>query len=188
MELQCAAAFITNAGFSLGTFAVDWACVGNEQQGKGISTQRSSGRRGSDKASKSQPPAEPSAPSEEGAESPTSSFPDPACAPTSTSFPQPLKRQSHRTEAEETPEQLVAVARGGVRHAGKVFHRRGVKLTEDSPRSMIPRDVSQPCRFQPSLLPQVRCGLGWLIGCGRPQKNIPAGCESFETYYSDPTS
>ncbi len=52
-----------------------------------------------------------------------------------------MRRQ--RPQLEDTQEQLVAVARGGVRYAGKVFHRKGVKLTEDSPRSMLPCNVSQ---------------------------------------------
>jgi len=51
--------------------------------------------------------------------------------------------ERQRRQMEETQEQLVALARGGVRYAGKVFHRKGVKLTEDSPRSMLPRNVSQ---------------------------------------------
>lgn len=53
-----------------------------------------------------------------------------------------LEKLRQRREREETQEQVVALARGGVRHVGKVFHRKGVKLTADSPRSMLPRDVS----------------------------------------------
>lgn len=51
------------------------------------------------------------------------------------------ERQSRRVK--ETQEQAVALARGGVRYGRVVFHRKGVKLTEDSPRSMLPRDVSR---------------------------------------------
>ena len=54
----------------------------------------------------------------------------------------PMRKRRQRLQLEETQEQAVAVARGGVRYAGKVFHRKGVKLTEDSPRSMLPRNVS----------------------------------------------
>eukprot|EP00752_Nemacystus_decipiens_P009312 g8321.t1 len=110
--------------------------VGNEQQRRGISAKRSSGRRGSDDVPRLLPTADPA---KKGAKSSTTTSPDADCA--SSSVPSVLKRQRHRTEAEETREQLVAVARGGVRYAGKVFHRRGVKLTEDSPRSMVPRDA-----------------------------------------------
>lgn len=124
-----------------GTLAVDRTYIGSEQQRRGISTQRSSGRRGSEEPPKRQPPAEASSAPRKGAKSPTTTSPDAACE--SSSFPAALKRRRHRLEVEETQEQLVAVARGGVRYAGKVFHRRGVKLTEDSPRSMIPRDVSR---------------------------------------------
>lgn len=61
---------------------------------------------------------------------------------TANILPEALKTQRQRLEPEETQEQIIAVARGGVRHAGKVFHRKGIKLTQDSPRSMLPRDVS----------------------------------------------
>lgn len=43
----------------------------------------------------------------------------------------------------KTKEQEIAMARGGVLCGRMVFHRKGVKLTEDSPRSMLPRDVSR---------------------------------------------
>lgn len=49
-----------------------------------------------------------------------------------------LRREGGTTE---TQEQAIAMARGGVRYSGVVFHRKGVKLTQDSPRSMLPRDV-----------------------------------------------
>eukprot|EP00903_Cladosiphon_okamuranus_P019974 g18352.t2 len=121
--------------------SVERACTGDEEQGLGISTQRSSARRGSDKVPKRHPPAaEASTPTKQGAKSSTTMSLGAACAP--TSFPAVSKRQRHQLEVvEETQEQLVAVARGGIRYAGKVFHRRGVQLTEDSPRSMIPRDA-----------------------------------------------
>lgn len=154
---------------SSGTLAVGRAHVGNEQQGQGVSAQRSSGRKGSDEAPKVRPPAEAPAPPEKGTKSPTTACPDAACA-TNSSFPAASKRQRHRAEPEETPEQLVAVARGGVRYAGKVFHRRGVKLTEDSPRSMIPRDVSVDLVFSLSVVYGLM--LSGLLGCCKPRKAL----------------
>lgn len=53
-------------------------------------------------------------------------------------------QKAHREDGmKETKEQAIAMARGGVRYGRVVFHRKGVKLTQDSPRSMLPRNVSQ---------------------------------------------
>lgn len=51
------------------------------------------------------------------------------------------KAQREDDGMKETQEQAIAMARGGVRYGRVVFHRKGVKLTQDSPRSMLPRDV-----------------------------------------------
>lgn len=145
LGISRAAPFLSKAGFSLGTLAVDRTYTGSEQQGQGSSTQRSSGRRGSGVSPKRRQPAGTLPPPKNGGQSSTTTSPG--------------------LELGETQEQLVAVARGGVRYAGKVFHRRGVKLTKDSPRSMLPRDVSQSCR------PSGRKS-SELIGCCTPQKTL----------------
>lgn len=56
-------------------------------------------------------------------------------------MPVARKALSREGGMKETQEQAIAIARGGVRYSGVVFHRKGVKLTPDSPRSMLPRDV-----------------------------------------------
>ena len=165
-DTPCGTIILTNAGFSLGTLAVDQTCTGNGLQGRCVSAQRSSGRRGSDGASKRLPPAEASASAEQDAKPPTTTTsPDAACSSSGGSFTAASKRRRHRLDVdEETQEQLVAVARGGVRYAGKVFHRRGVKLTQDSPRSMIPRDVRWPLAVDFLRIKNVRSLTNWILG------------------------
>lgn len=109
------------------------------QQGQSISMQRSSGPGGfHDDVQAKQQPAEPLGSPKEGQKSRNYLLP----GATANTLPAASKKPRQPPELEETQEQMVAVARGGVRYAGKVFHRKGVKLTEDSPRSMLPRDVS----------------------------------------------
>lgn len=46
-----------------------------------------------------------------------------------------------RRREPETREQILAMAQGGLRYRQMVFHRKGFRLTEDSPRSVRPREV-----------------------------------------------
>lgn len=62
-------------------------------------------------------------------------------APNVTPASPPYGTTKRRVRQLETQEQAIAIARGGVRYGGMVFHRKGIKLTEDSPRSMRPREV-----------------------------------------------
>lgn len=102
-----------------------------------------------------------------------------------------VKIRRQRPQLEDTQEQLIAVARGGVRYAGKVFHRKGVKLTEDSPRSMLPRNVSQSikntlegkfdgsgCRMQctPQVQGEIELNVLWSRSSPILRRWLPAQC------------
>lgn len=47
-----------------------------------------------------------------------------------------------RQREPETREQVLAMAQGGLRYRQMVFHRKGFRLTDDSPRGLRPREVS----------------------------------------------
>lgn len=119
---------------NLAVVPVDTEC----QQGKGISMQRLLERGGLEDVQANPKSAAPLASPKAGKKSRRHLSP----GATANILPDNSKTRRQHPELEETQEQIVAVARGGVRYAGKVFHRRGIKLTEDSPRSMLPRDVS----------------------------------------------
>lgn len=66
----------------------------------------------------------------------------------------PTRVERHEVEIreQETPEQAIALAKGGFRRGDVVFHRKGVKLSEESPRSMPPRDVRNArCQREPTM-------------------------------------
>lgn len=58
-----------------------------------------------------------------------------------------VDRHEVENREQETQEQAIALAKGGFRRGRVVFHRKGVKLSEESPRNMPPREVRRArCR------------------------------------------
>lgn len=165
--------YLVNAGiFSRATVNLAVAPVGVEcQQGKAISMQRPLERRGLEDAQENKKPAAPFASTKAGEKSQRQLSP----GAIANILPVDLKTRGQRPELEETQEQLIAVARGGVRYAGKVFHRRGIKLTQDSPRSMLPHDVS--LQQQWSIFVVVKLCQSWLVVAYAPGPFDCSECE-----------
>lgn len=86
----------------------------------------------------------------------------------------PSQKAQRQGGMKETQEQAIAMARGGVRYGRVVFHRKGVKLTQDSPRSMLPRDVrDNKCLMFSS---QPRLTLPWTLSCKMSINATEGGC------------
>lgn len=61
--------------------------------------------------------------------------------------PAALDKHGVQHRGQVTPEQTLALAKGGVRRGRVVFHRKGVMLSEESPRNVPPVQVKRGFRF-----------------------------------------